>query len=282
MRAENGVKSVFSLADGASRANAIFNGNNPKWLAPPREKMALSQAVGGFDTSTGLLNFDCSVMPVNIYLTDHRGETVSRVVFQAKKTADVLSGPKIRFSLAGGNAGLMAAVNEVLTGSLLPCAIVVYLMNALVVFVLFRSWRGTLCILYPLIVVSTLTYGAMRIAGIGFTLATLPVTIFGAGIGVDFSVYLYGCMQQAIKQGRSLGQSYRIALRTAGKAVLVAGLLLIAGAGFWIFSDLRLQVDMGLLLAFMFFFNLLGTLFLFPALIRLFPPWDVHPDGRGD
>jgi len=38
------------------------------------------------------------------------------------------------------------------------------------------------------------------------------------------------------------------------------------GVGTWTFSALKFQADMGLLLAFMFVVNMLGAIFLLPAL----------------
>ena len=42
------------------------------------------------------------------------------------------------------------------------------------------------------------------------------------------------------------------------------------GVGTWAFSALKFQADMGILLAFMFFLNMLGALFLLPALAAWF------------
>jgi uncharacterized protein len=61
-----------------------------------------------------------------------------------------------------------------------------------------------------------------------------------------------------------------------GTAVLVTGLTLALGVLTWIFSALQFQADMGLLLAFMLFFNMVGALLLLPAIARL-----LFPAGRG-
>jgi len=41
------------------------------------------------------------------------------------------------------------------------------------------------------------------------------------------------------------------------------------GVGTWVFSALKFQADMGLLLAFMFLVNMLGAVFLLPALAAM-------------
>ena len=48
--------------------------------------------------------------------------------------------------------------------------------------------------------------------------------------------------------------------------VAFTGLTLAAGVVTWIYSPIKFQADMGLLLTFMFFWNMLGAFFLLPAL----------------
>ena len=55
-------------------------------------------------------------------------------------------------------------------------------------------------------------------------------------------------------------------MRAAGKATTFTSLALIVSVGTWLFSGLQFQVDMGLLLLFMFSTNLLGAILMMPAL----------------
>ena len=59
-------------------------------------------------------------------------------------------------------------------------------------------------------------------------------------------------------------------LDNTGKAVGFTGLTLAIGVATWIFSPIKFQADMGILLTFMFLWNMLGALILIPALARLF------------
>ncbi len=56
-----------------------------KWRNLPRDERQLVQAQNYIETSTGLLNRDCSVMPVVLFLSDHRAETIERVVAAVKE-----------------------------------------------------------------------------------------------------------------------------------------------------------------------------------------------------
>ena len=64
----------------------------------------------------------------------------------------------------------------------------------------------------------------------------------------------------------SIRASYWHALRVTGAAVVFTGITLGVGVFTWVFSPLQLQADMGVLLTFMFFVNMLGAILLLPAI----------------
>ncbi|MFP3442744.1 hypothetical protein R0K18_33915, partial [Pantoea sp. SIMBA_133] len=56
--------------------------------------------------------------------------------------------------------------------------------------------------------------------------------------------------------------------RSTGKAVMFTGVTLGLGVVTWIFSPIKFQADMGFLLFFMFLWNMVGAIWLLPALAR--------------
>jgi len=65
-----------------------------------------------------------------------------------------------------------------------------------------------------------------------------------------------------------------VAFKDTGAAVVFTGLTLAIGVSTWLFSDLKFQADMGLLLTFMFLVNMIGAIILLPAMARWF--WRHH------
>ena len=102
--------------------------------------------------------------------------------------------------------------------------------------------------------------------GIGVKVATLPVTALGVGIGVDYALYLVSVVIKHQREGVPLSEAYLKALRFTGKVVALVGITLAAGVFTWAFSPIKFQADMGILLAFMFLWNMVGALVLIPAL----------------
>ena len=277
VRNVDGVQSVLSLAGAARNLNAGWNEGNLKWRTLPRNRYSLVQSVSPVPTSSGLINNDCSVLPVLIYTTDHKAETIQRIVdtvkdFQRANTLD-----RINFRLAGGNVGVMAATNEEVDASQFPILGYVFAAVILLCLVSFRSVAATVCIIVPLAAVSLLAYGLMAILEIGLKISTLPVVALGVGIGVDYAIYIYGRLRTHLDQGLDFATAYERTLTTTGAGVVLTGLTLAAGVATWIVAPLKFQADMGTVLMFMFLVNMIGAVVLLPAL----GAWLVRPKSAG-
>ena len=286
-----GVQKVITLPMAAKVVNAGWNEGNLKWRILPRDNYVLRQALGNIETDTGLLNGDCSAMPIMIFTTDHRAETIARIVQAVKEMREQLNigdvefnldnevleeladagevtPERLKFRLATGNVGVMAATNEDIAAAEKPMLALVYISIIILCLITYRTVLGTLCIVLPLVVVSTLAEALMATYGIGLKVNTLPVVALGVGIGVDYGIYIYNRLDIHLKEGFDLREAYYRTLRLTGRAVIFTGFTLAAGVGTWIFSTLQFQADMGILLSFIFLANMVGAIVILPALVR--------------
>ena len=275
MRNVPGVQSVQGLAGVARGVNAGWNEGSLKWRALPRNHYMLVQAVSPVPTGSGLLNPDCSVMPVQVYTADHKAETIRRIVEAVKAFEAASPNGRIAFRLAAGNVGVMAATNEEVEASQFPILGYVYAAVIVLCLLSFRSAAATACIVVPLGVVSLLAYALMAGLEIGLKISTLPVVALGVGVGVDYGIYIYGRLRGYLKQGLDFAAAYERTLATTGAGVVLTGLTLAAGVATWIAAPLKFQADMGTLLTFMFLVNMVGAIVLLPAL----GAWLIRP-GR--
>ena len=259
-----GVESTSSFPSLAKRAAVGISEGNPRWYDLPNQETLNSITTRA---PRELFNQACDLLAVYVYLRDHRATTLDSVVGTTQSfSSELAPGSETRLLLAGGNAGIEAATNIVVKRSNWIMTVLVYLSVMALALVTFRSWRATLAAMLPLMLTTVLLEALMATLGIGLKVATLPVVALGVGIGVDYSLYVLSVTLAAMRNGASLPEAYALALRFTGRVVVLTGLTLAAAVFTWVLSPIRFQADMGLLLGFMFIWNMLGALILLPAL----------------
>jgi len=262
-----GVQTTASLTNAVRQITAGSNEGAPKWLTIARNQDVLNYGAQQASVNNpDLFNTDCPVMPVIAYLSDHRAETLDRVVDASAEFATLHSTPERKFLLAAGSAGIEAATNIVVRKAWVQMLLLVYAAVIALCFVTFRSWRAVVVAVVPLVITSVLCEALMVALGIGVKVATLPVIALGVGIGIDYALYLLSVQLAQQRVGVSLAQAYRSALQFTGKVVVLVGVTLAAGVATWALSPIKFQADMGVLLAFMFIWNMVGAVVLIPAL----------------
>lgn len=262
-----GVQATSSLVNAVRQITAGTYEGNPRLASIQRNQNVLNYAAQQASVnSPELFNTDCSLMPVIAYLKDHKAETLSGVVAIADRFARENSSSDRQFLLAAGSAGIEAATNLVVHEANRTMLLYVYLAVTVFCLITFRSWRATVVALVPLMLTSVLCEALMVAMGIGVKVATLPVIALGVGIGVDYALYLLSVQLHYQRQGMSLVESYRNAVAFTGRVVGLVGITLAAGVVGWAWSPIKFQADMGILLTFMFLWNMLGALIGVPAL----------------
>ncbi|MBE7926691.1 efflux RND transporter permease subunit [Pseudomonas saudiphocaensis] len=260
-----GVQSAVSMVTVARQSIKGMNEGSLKWETLSRNQFVLNNSIA---RAEGMYNSDCSLAPVLVFLNDHKAETLEHVVAAASEFAEANNREGLEFVLAAGNAGIEAATNEVIASSETTMLIAVYAAVSFMCLLTFRSVAATLCIILPLVLTSILGNALMAYMGIGVKVATLPVIALGVGIGVDYGIYIYSRLETYLRQGMTLQEAYYQTLKSTGKAVMFTGVCLAIGVFTWVFSAIKFQADMGLMLTFMFLWNMVGAIWLLPALAR--------------
>ena len=270
------VQATVSLADSVKQVTAGTYEGSAKWYTLSRNQEILNY--GGqqaIQNTPDLSNVECSVIPVVAYLKDHRAATLDKVSATVEQFIADNKTAGVELLPAAGAAGIEAAVNQEVRTAWLKMLAYIYGTVAILCLIAFRSWRAVLVALLPLALTSVLCEALMVVLGIGVKVATLPVIALGVGIGVDYALYLLSVQLHGQRMGMPLPEAYRAALAFTGRIVALVGLTLAAGVITWAWSPIKFQADMGVLLAFMFLWNMLGALILIPALSYFLLPTSV-------
>lgn len=266
MQNVTGVKLVASLPVVSKHNYRMWSEGSLKFRELARNPYTLALTINSVPTTTGLLDYDCSILPVFIFTTDHKATTIKRVIAETHDFVAANPSDDVTLRLAMGNAGLMAATNEEIEESEVPSLFYVFVAVLILVLVAYRDWRAAICCAMPLLLATFIGYWFMTAVEIGLKISTLPVLVLAVGFGVDDGFYLYSRIQVYLREGMSVLDAYRKALGETGMAVVFTSLVLGAGVATWAFSGLKFQADMGLLLAFMIMTNLVGAVTALPAL----------------
>ncbi|MDB6143106.1 MAG: efflux transporter, partial [Pseudomonas sp.] len=257
LQQQPGVQTTVSLVNAVRQITAGSYEGNPKWLTIARNQNVLNYAAQQASVNNpDLFNNDCSMMPIVAYLSDHKAETLDRVVQVSEAFAREHSTGDRQFMLAAGSAGIEAATNIVVREANHSMLFYVYGAVIVLCFITFRSWRAVVVAVVPLMLTSILCEALMVWLGMGVKVATLPVIALGVGIGVDYALYLLSVQLAQQRAGLSLTEAYRNAVCFTGKVVALVGITLAAGVVTWAWSPIKFQADMGILLTFMFIWNM--------------------------
>ncbi|MGF7113556.1 putative RND superfamily exporter protein [Pseudomonas laurylsulfatiphila] len=267
LQQQPGVQTTVSLVNAVRQITAGSYEGNPKMLTIARNQDVLNYGAQQASVNNPeLFNNDCSMMPIVAYLSDHKAQTLDNVVQVAETFAREHSNDERQFMLAAGSAGIEAATNIVVREANRTMLLYVYGAVIVLCFITFRSWRAVVVAVVPLMLTSILCEALMVWLGMGVKVATLPVIALGVGIGVDYALYLLSVQIAQQRAGLSLTEAYKNSVAFTGKVVALVGITLAAGVITWAWSPIKFQADMGILLTFMFVWNMVGALVLIPAL----------------
>jgi uncharacterized protein len=272
------VGSTSSLADLLPGVVSLFHGDDPKYELIPNEK---AQSAYFLETlySSGdpgdlarFVTIGSQNANIELNLRDHKGDTLRKVIAHAKAFIEQHPLEHVKFRLAGGYGGLLAAINE--TIAMLDVRVTLAAFSAVFFccVLAFRSILAGCLFLLPLVAANYMTYALMGALGIGLDVNVLPVVALGVGLGVDYGLYIVEAIQRAYVRTGDAERAIAEGVETAGKGVLVTGATMALGLVFWRWSFLRFPADMGGLLLFWMLTSTVGSLIVLPALLAQFKP----------
>jgi len=273
------VGGIQSLVPICEKLYMELHEGDPKWKQIPATPEGIGQLFYMYRTSGDPFDFDrysdgeYKYGNIIIFLKNHTSQTLQKVLAFCRNFRQNNSIENVKFELAGGTGGVLAAINDEIEKTheiVIPLAIL-----SIMVFtsISFNSVVAGLILIIPLIIALLVSYAFMAWRGIGMDVNTLPVAGVGVGIGIDYGIYLLMRIREGMEKGHDIYESIHIALTTSGNGVLFTALTLCFPLILWYFmSAIRFQAEMGFLLALLMFVNALGAIFLLPVIISIVEP----------
>ena len=256
----------------------LYREGDPKWGYIPDDPKNIAQLFYTFTQSGQAGDLDRFIDPsyqFGTIVTLFRGyshDMIKNAIDQAKHFAAENETDGLKFRLAGGWFGILAAVNEKVEDSYWTNLVLVFSVVAFCLYLTYGTIVGTLILMIPVISAQFICETVMVIFNIDLNVNSLPVAAAGAGVGVDYGIYHFSRMIDCFDEGRDVDDAVDYATATTGKAIIFTASTMFAGTIFWFFSSLKFQAEMGILLALLMTLNTFGGLVVVPSFVKVIRP----------
>lgn len=293
MEAQPEVGGSISLADILPQVKRVLREGNPMYqeLGQSAEENGelMYMFVSGSDPGDmdRYADADAKNGAVTLFFRDHQGETIRTAIARVRDYVAQNPIEDAEYLLAGGLVGVLAAVNEVILAGQIEAIALALLVLVVCCTITYRSTVAGVFFMIPVLLSNTITFSYMAWQGIGMNINTLPVVALGIGLGVDYTFYIVDGIREELHRSRNVEHAIVHALQGPGKGVLITAMTLITSVVLWHFSSLRLQADMGVLIALWLFISAFSALFIMPAMVYVFRPEFIvgskrHPIEQAD
>ncbi len=270
------VSSITNMLPGFLMAS---NEDDPNWNHLPKEDNVLSYCFRSMVYRGEPGTWDRYVEPTDtmsniiIYCRDKMPATTENIIASIKDYVNNHSRIKGgKYLLAGGAVGVEAGIREEIAASQTTNLTLALLGVLIFCTINFGSILAGVLLTIPLAISNVITFALMGAYHVGVTVNTYPVSSIGIGLGVDYGIYFVGRLREERKKSGDLNTAIINTMRTNGRAIVIIATTLTVGLMLWVFSALKFQAYMGILLAILLLLNMFGALLLLPSMIAIIKP----------
>ena len=273
---------AVSITDYVKGLNfAMFSGDR-RYFTIPENNRTIAEYLFLYEISTfpgdfePVVTLDYSKANIKVDLKDHKSITITNILSKTKEwiSSNITNKDSIKFMFAGGDIGMLAAINDIISRSIIPNILFISGLIFVYIYFIFGSFSAGALLLVPLLFSVLIVFGIFGLTGMSLTTETLSLAALSEGLGVNYGIYVLTRLYQEAKRHShpTYKEAIRATLITSGKAVFFSGMIVSMGIFVWLFSDIRLQARLGLTLGLTLIINMVASLVLLPVLISIFKP----------
>jgi uncharacterized protein len=166
-----------------------------------------------------------------------------------------------------GTSHLIDISHESVTNQLAKGLGFAFIVVAVIVGFLFRSWKIALVALLPNIIPLVWVAGLMYFLDIDLKLTTAIIFTVAFGIAVDDTIHFMAKFKIELEKGKSRLYAIKRTFLETGKAIVLTTVVLVFGFSILTFSEFGVTFYSGFLISFSLLFALLADLVLLPVLL---------------
>jgi predicted RND superfamily exporter protein len=266
-----GASSLVSPLSVAKFLNKAQNGGNDKaYVIPSRGQLERLKPL--------ILKWD-EISPVRLFSNDQRqgrvsGRSPDFGSYRSEKEKlrfdqfilDEINPEVLRVRLTG-TSHLIDMSHQNVSVQLAKGIGIAFMVVAVVVGFLFRSWLLPILVLIPNVIPLFWVAGVMWLIGAELSLSTAIIFTVAFGIAVDDTIHFMSKLQSEYRQGKSWLYAIKRTYLETGKSIVLSSLVLTSGFGILVFSQFGVTFYVGLLISLALFFALIADMVLLPVLM---------------
>ncbi len=278
MQGAEGASGTITIVDIIKQLARLQHEGDPKWSIVPLNPKEIGQIIYTFTQNANIAALNFFMDPSARYgsiitlFHEHSHDIIMNSIQYAKDFAARYQEGFVEFRLAGGLFGILAAVNEEVENSYWKNLAMIFAIVYICLYLTYGSLYASLILMIPVVLSQLAAEALMVWLQIDMNVNSLPIAAAGAGVGVDYGIYHFSRMVNTYDEIGKLDEAVDYATATTGKAIIFTASTMVAGTGFFWFSELKFQAEMGLLLALLMTFNTFGGLVVVPAFVKVLRP----------
>ncbi|MCB0838002.1 MAG: RND family transporter [Bacteroidetes bacterium] len=256
-------------------ANYLYNYSRPRYRKIPEDQEAIDEllAYGSMNGLDKLMRRVVSADSTVTRISSRVPDLGSKVFEQFYEELDQFVTQNCNTQLFSyrltGHAYVTENNLDYLRRSLMGGLGLAFVVIALIIGFLFRSWKMLLISMIPNVIPLILTGGVMGLFGIHLTASTALVFVIAFGIAVDDTIHFLTRFRLEIQQGQPMETAILNTLKGTGKAMILTSLVLLGGFVILLVSDFGGTFNTGLFSGLTILFALIGDLVVLPVLVRM-------------
>jgi predicted RND superfamily exporter protein len=272
------VGAVVSYVDHLKLINQSLNNNNPDYFRVPNDAAAIKQLLvfGGGEQLKNAIDSRFQTALLNVRINVDASVPIAALVKRIEQKLATLPLP-MSAHVTGSSVLATRTVNEIAAGQLESITLATFGIWLLLTF-MFTSARAGFIALLPTVVPVAIYFGTLGLLDISLSPTTCLIACIVIGIAVDDTIQFLARFNTDAHETASEASAVKTALATVLRPITLSTLALCSGFLVFTGSELKTQVQFGLLSAFTLFLAWLMNITLTPALssrLRIVTFWDL-------
>lgn len=233
----------------------------------PVESAIVSQLVqiGGNEEMDNYVSQDYQKVRIIVRTTSINSSDVSALIDRTENYLKEHAPPTMTAHVTGNTFLVARTMDDIATGQVWNLATAIVIIFFILSFV-FASFKYGFLAMLPNIMPVLIYFGILGYAGISLNVTTALIACIVIGIAVDDTIHIFTQFNRITRQNADVTSGIVLAMKAVGRPVTYSTVALCGGFLCLVFSEMRTQVEFGILAAITLFFGWLSDVTLTPAI----------------